>query len=105
MTSTRFYINKGTGVHVIDDHHYEIKPNCLFFLSPGQIHSIESNDVEGYIFLFRPEFYLYNKTDKNKLLEYPFFHTVTQIEQPLIKERRSNFLIGFLECSKEDSKQ
>lgn len=79
------YINKGTGVHVIDDHQFDIKSNCIFFLSPGQIHSIElSNDVEGFIFLFRPEFYLYNKTDKNKLLEYPFFHTVTQIEQPLL---------------------
>ncbi len=78
------YLNKGEGKHIIDENKYEIKPPCVFFLSPGQSHELElSEDVEGYIFLFRSEFYLLNKVNKNELLEFPFFFHLEQKNEPL----------------------
>lgn len=51
------YIKKGTGTYVIDFQHYVIKPETLFFVSPGQVHEINySEDIYGYIFLFTEEF-------------------------------------------------
>ena len=48
------YLSKGSGYHVIDGNKYEIKPPCVFFMSPGQAHKIEfSSDIEGFIFIFR----------------------------------------------------
>ena len=90
------YISRGSGFHVIDSNKYEIKPPCVFFLSPGQTHKLElSYDIEGYIFLFTAEFYLINHSNQNRLLEFPFFYTIKQNNPPLIL--RSENDITFLE--------
>src|SRR5210317_2576986 len=66
------YLSKGSGFHVIDGNKYKITPPCAFFMSPGQAHKIEfSNDIEGYIFIFTAEFYLINRNNQNRLIEFP----------------------------------
>lgn len=78
------YLNKGSGFHIIDQEKYEIRPPCVFFLSPGQTHALElSHDIEGYILLFTAEFYLLEQKNKNRLLEYPFFFSAEQKNPPL----------------------
>lgn len=78
------YLSKGSGFHVIDGNKYEIEPPCVFFMSPGQAHKIEfSGDIEGFIFIFTPEFYLINQTNQNRLIEFPFFFTIRQDNPPL----------------------
>jgi AraC family transcriptional activator of pobA len=79
------YLSNGSGFHIIDSNKYEIKPPCIFFLSPGQAHRLElSSDIDGFIFLFTAEFYLVNQNNKNKLLEFPFFFSVSQNNPPLL---------------------
>lgn len=78
------YITEGHGTHIIDFIEYEIKPNSIFFLSPGQIHTLDlSDNINGFIFLFTSEFYLLNKQDNNKLLELPFFYPISNEAPPL----------------------
>jgi AraC-like DNA-binding protein/mannose-6-phosphate isomerase-like protein (cupin superfamily) len=90
------YLSKGSGFHIIDGNKYEIKPPCVFFMSPGQAHKIEfSNDIEGYIFIFTSEFYLINQTNQNRLVEFPFFFSIRQENRPLILESAEDIL--FLE--------
>lgn len=90
------YLNRGSGVHVIDGNKYEIKPPCVFFLSPGQAHKLElSHDIEGYIFIFTADFYLLNRRNQNSLIEFPFFYTVHQDNPPLLLTSQSD--ISFLE--------
>lgn len=89
------YLSKGSGFHVIDGNKYNIQPPCVFFMSPGQAHKIEfSSDIEGYIFIFTPEFYLINQSNQNRLIEFPFFFTIRQDNPPLdlLKETDVEFL-------------
>ena len=73
------YLKKGSGIHVIDSAEYKIEPPCIFFMSPGQAHKLElSKDVEGYIYIFADDYYLYDKNNHNRLLEFPFFFTINQ---------------------------
>lgn len=82
------FLLKGSGNHIIDNNKYEVKPPCIFFLSPGQAHKLElSKDIAGYIFLFTGEFYQLGKSNKNKLLEYPFFFNLKQDNPPLQIEK------------------
>lgn len=105
------YLSKGSGFHVIDGNKYEIKPPCVFFMSPGQAHKIEfSGDIEGFIFIFTPEFYLINQTNQNRLIEFPFFFTIRQDNPPLnlfdekeIKFLESLFEKGISELTKGES--
>ncbi len=90
------YLLKGSGYHVIDGNKYDIKPPCVFFMSPGQAHKIEfSQDIEGFIFIFTAEFYLINQSNQNRLIEFPFFFTIKQDNPPLILSEESDVI--FLE--------
>lgn len=90
------FLTKGSGFHVIDSSKYKIEPPCIFFMSPGQAHKLElSSDIEGYIFIFAAEFYLINKNNQNRLLEFPFFFTINQDNPPLLLTEKSDYL--FLE--------
>ena len=78
------YLSGGSGYHIIDSNKYKIEPPCVFFMTPGQTHKLElSHDIDGYIFLFSPDFYLLNQSNKNKLLGFPFFHSVNRQNPPL----------------------
>jgi len=90
------YLMKGSGYHVIDGNKYEIKPPCVFFMSPGQAHKLElSQDIEGYIFIFTADFYLLNRINQDSLIEFPFFYTIHQDNPPLLLDNESD--IRFLE--------
>lgn len=79
------FLIRGTGFHVIDGNKYEIQPPCVFFMSPGQAHKIDfSSDIEGYIYIFTSDFYLINQTNRNRLLEFPFFFTLRRDNPPLL---------------------
>lgn len=85
------YLQKGSGFHVIDGNKYEIKPPCVFFMSPGQAHKLElSNDVAGFIFIFTSDFYLINRSNPNSLIEFPFFYTIHQDNPPLLLRNESD---------------
>jgi AraC-like DNA-binding protein/quercetin dioxygenase-like cupin family protein len=91
------YLQKGSGYHVIDGNKYEIKPPCVFFMSPGQAHKLElSHDIEGYIFIFTADFYLLNRSNQNSLIEFPFFYTIHQDNPPLLLNKESD--IQFFEA-------
>lgn len=90
------YLMRGSGFHVIDGNRYEIKPPCVFFMSPGQAHKIEfSHDIDGYLFIFTADFYLANRSNQNSLIEFPFFYNLKQENPPLLLEKESD--IRFLE--------
>ncbi len=85
------YLAEGSGFIVIDNNKYEITPPCVFFLSPGQAHKLElSEDIGGYIFIFTSEFYLINRSDQNRLIEFPFFYTILQNNPPLLLNKDSD---------------
>jgi AraC-like DNA-binding protein/mannose-6-phosphate isomerase-like protein (cupin superfamily) len=90
------YLHKGSGYHVIDGNNYEIKPPCVFFMSRGQAHKLElSQDIEGYIYIFTADFYLLNRNDQYRLIEFPFFYTIHQDNPPLQIE--NEYDVRFLE--------
>src|ERR1035437_4794451 len=89
------FLTKGSGYHIIDENQYEIHPPCIFFLSPGQAHSLSlSTDIDGFIFLFTSEFYLLNQKNKSRLLEFPFFFSTERNNPPLLLQNEHD--VAFL---------
>ncbi len=60
------YIIEGTGIQNIDFVDYEVKPNSVFFMAPGQVHSFEIQNVRGL--------YIYFKTEMIEINNLPFFN-------------------------------
>jgi AraC-like DNA-binding protein len=46
-----------SGKHIVDYHEYEIRPNDIFFVNPGQVHQVKhTGKPEGTVILFTCEF-------------------------------------------------
>lgn len=70
------FIEQGSGIHTIDFKAYDIVSNTLFFVSPGQVHALEtSKNTKGYVISFDSGFY-HIKDNFEKLLRVPFFHSM-----------------------------
>ena len=53
------WVTEGNGIHTMDEASYEMRPNCLYTLSPGIVHTCRSNiDLKGYILHFSEVFML-----------------------------------------------
>ncbi|MBK0402172.1 helix-turn-helix domain-containing protein [Adhaeribacter sp. BT258] len=81
-----FYIvlllTQGSGTHTIDFKKYEVRPNTVFFMKPGQVHNWElSDDADGVIIFFTSEFYL-QEFPHRKLYDFPFFNAL--LYQPVL---------------------
>jgi len=68
------WMTHARGVHVLDFENFEIKPNSVFFIAPGQVHSWTSSVAStGFAINFSPEFFLQMYPRADDLVEFPFF--------------------------------
>ena len=57
-------IQKAAGQHIIDFNEFDLAPNQVFFISPGQVHQIiETQKSYGYVLTFSPQFMIENGID------------------------------------------
>lgn len=89
-----FLFTKGSGIHEIDFNSFDVKPNTIFLLSPGQTHNWHlSNDVEGFIFFHSREFYEAHYI-QDFLIDYTFFSNVQNQAVLYLDEERSGDMIS-----------
>ncbi len=98
------FITKGSGSYTIDLQTYPISPDHIFFVSPGQVHTIDfSEDIQGYIFLFTSGFYLFHKEGASKT-DFPFFHRLSGHTPPLHLQDKVE-MIRLFEMACQEQKQ
>ncbi len=53
------YLTAGKGFHYIDTERYEVHPNTIYFIRPGQVHCWEFTEIpKGFVIIFRDDFIL-----------------------------------------------
>jgi AraC family transcriptional regulator, transcriptional activator of pobA len=68
------WVTDGSGHHIIDSVQYDVKPNSLFFMAPGQIHDfVLSQDATGFTMNFSPEFFAFKMHSRQSLTDIPIF--------------------------------
>lgn len=107
------WITHGEGKHSIDYREYQIEPDTLFFISPGQLHLFEQwNGIKGHCVVFTEDFFLRLFQDKKILFELSYLdnlyinpclnlnHANSSILQPivdlLIKEKSPDIIQALL---------
>ena len=59
-------ITRGSGSHTVDGERMKVEPNCIFVLSPGQVHSFDfSKDIGGFAVYFTLDFYLHYARERH----------------------------------------
>ncbi|GHA61989.1 helix-turn-helix domain-containing protein [Pontibacter akesuensis] len=70
------FVTQGSGTHTIDFTVYDVKPDTVFFMTPGQVHSWElSADADGCVIFFTQEFYA-NEYPHRMLFDFPYFNAL-----------------------------
>lgn len=84
------WIDSGKSRQTIDYTNYELSPQSLFFISPGQLHFFDEwEPLTGGSILFTESFFLLNHQDKDKLFELSFLDNF--YANPLLKPSAENF--------------
>lgn len=82
------WVVKGHGHHIIDSVRYDVKPNTLFFMAPGQVHDfVLSEDATGFTLNFSPEFFTFKTHSRQSLTDIPIYdfgshNNALYIDQP-----------------------
>lgn len=73
------FFTKGGGMQTIDFENFAVKPNQIYFMIPGQVHSWDfKGDVDGYIINFSTTFFQSFLLKANYLEDLPFFSGITK---------------------------
>lgn len=68
------FYTKGAGKQIIDFQNFPVKPNQIYFMIPGQVHSWDfEGEVDGYIINFSAAFFQSFLLKANYLEDMPFF--------------------------------
>ena len=68
------WVESGSGHHIIDSIRYEVRPNTLFFMAPGQIHDFAlSEDTVGHAISFSSEFFAFKVQNRHSQTEIPVY--------------------------------
>jgi len=79
-----YWIQEGKGTYTIDFQQYTFEDNVLFFLSPGQVFTVDSEEIKiAYKFTFVTDFYCIQTHDKEVACNGVLFNNV--YETPFVK--------------------
>jgi len=105
--SHNFYLlvlfTKGSGFHTIDFDTYEIQPNSLFVLKPGQVHSWQlSEDIGGYIAFYSQE--VYNVYFGMKQIDdYSFFRDLKNSPEMILNDFQTKEISNYFDLILEEN--
>lgn len=69
------WFQEGGGIHTVDFNHYEVKPNTLLFLSPGQVHHFDEEMAsKGVVMKFCTNFLREDEGSDDIFIKYNMFN-------------------------------
>lgn len=94
---TVLWARKASGIHVIDFNRYQLGPEQLYFVSPGQIHQVLATErPEGWAITFSPDFLATNSISESFLVNIHLFNPYGDNPPLVIGPPTGDKLEGFL---------
>lgn len=93
------------GNHLIDFNTFPIKKNGLFFIRPGQIHQLNSEEKPiGFVILFTSTFLQKSKIDNKFIEDLKIFNTYLYNEPLIIDDSKAKTLSSFIKSIEQSLK-
>jgi AraC family transcriptional regulator, transcriptional activator of pobA len=91
------YLTAGSGYHIVDFEPHKVEPPIFYFISPGQVHFWELNQVfEGNFVMFNEDFLVFPSSGLSTIEEVSFFHTIGEAPELYLNEAQSMKTTGLL---------
>ncbi|GAB2972866.1 helix-turn-helix transcriptional regulator [Mucilaginibacter puniceus] len=92
------FFTKGSGMQTIDFENFAVRPNQIYFMIPGQVHSWAfKGEIDGYIINFSTTFFQSFLLKANYLEDLPFFSGITKDAVIDIPEQLQDKVINLFE--------
>ncbi len=89
---------KGGGTHTIDFSNFFVKPNQIYFMVPGQVHSWNfEGEVDGYVINFSTSFFQSFLLRPDYLESFSFFNGIAEDGVIQLSDKLSESVIGNFE--------
>ncbi|KYP15957.1 helix-turn-helix transcriptional regulator [Flavihumibacter sp. CACIAM 22H1] len=96
------WMKSGAAKHMVDFQDFAVEKSTIFFLTPGQIHQVQTETPpNGYVLSFQHDFFCTTESQRELLLQTGLFYNCSQFqphivlpEQALVLER----LIGLMQA-------
>lgn len=90
---TVLWSHNDAGKHIIDYTEFDIQPNDVFFVTPGQVHQVNHNDhPEGVVILFTCDFLGRNNISKSFINNLNLFSEITSSPPIRIGKESANWM-------------
>lgn len=89
------FFTEGKGTHRIDFTDYEVANNLVYFISPGQIHEMQTKDRKGYVIVISKEVF-YNIQKIENISFSALFNNIQQVKIVIKDPTDFNMLISLL---------
>lgn len=95
---------EGNGTHTVDFQDYEVKPNSIFFLSPGQVHNFDGiTRHRGISLKLCTDFLKYENAEEDIFIKYNMFNAFDIAPYFLISDSSvAEHLCGLIESMREE---
>ncbi|MEM6431738.1 MAG: helix-turn-helix transcriptional regulator [Deinococcota bacterium] len=91
------YLTAGKGHHYIDFEAYDIEPFSLYFISPGQVHFWDLEEIiEGRALIFTEDFLTLGSDRDNLVNALSFFHCISSTPELKLTMTKQDYLADLL---------
>lgn len=97
------WFQKGHGQHIVDFTEYEVKPNTIFFLAPGQIHHFDHNTYKGVSIKMCIDFMRSEDSQCRSVIKYNIFHNFDSTPCFQIDDATATSLALLVKAMEEES--
>ncbi len=97
------WVTQGSGHHIIDSERYDVRPDTVFFMSPGQVHDFQlEGEVRGFTINFSAEFFALQLQNKKVLDDIPVYQHENPIAAVHLEPRQAAALRRVLDDIAEE---
>ena len=98
------WFQEGTGCHTVDFTEYEVKPNTIFFISPGQIHHFDKREgYRGVAIKMCTDFMQEEEGQRTLQLKYQVFHSLNSAPLFRLPDDTARTVYPYVEAMEEES--
>jgi len=98
---TAVWVQQGRGEHIIDFQSYPLEENAVFFVSPGQVHRIDTWErPQGWVITFSKSFLQHNHINEDFITEINLFNSFEKRPPILLSSataKKLDTLLRFME--------
>lgn len=100
------WMTQASGMHMLDFEHFEVRPNTVFFVSPGQVHAWTSSvRPVGWVINFSAEFFVQMFPRAELVAQLPFFHLANDQPALYLSARQHDELLPTLKAIDDEFSQ